>query len=154
MEGWVVDVTAVASNGDLTQIYPTWCSAGTAPGSAVNADQIREPTPARMSSFQVKTNSIDGGIIELWDINGLDGGADVSSLAAITNTQATALQTAGKAKLVYQQNFTADPDTPLVNKGPIFFAHGIAARFVGSTGTATLNFSIESGGYRKTTKVG
>ena len=42
-------------------------------------------------SLQVETDGTNGGIIQLWDINGLDIGANVSFLDVITNAQLVGL---------------------------------------------------------------
>lgn len=151
MEGWVVGLSAVTSTGNLTQLYPAFASAGVAPGAAVLGDQIRQPTEGTVFSLQVQTDGTNGGIIELWDINGADAGADVSSGTTITNTQKNTLVTAGKAKLIYSQNFLATPETPIY-MGYKGFQKGLAARFVGGAGTCTVNVVVK-GGVRKITKL-
>lgn len=148
-EGWVCSLTAVASNGNVTQLYPAWCSVGTARSTATPAQEVREPTSGEMTGLQVKTDDTNGGLIELWDVSGVDCGAEVSSAATITNAQLAAAITAGTAKLIYSQNFVGSGVTP-PSMGYIRFLKGLAARFSnsGPTGTCSLNIKV-SGGYRK-----
>ena len=155
MEGWAgVEVTAVGSTGDLKQLYPNYVTAGVNPATATNGQQIRQPCEGIMYSLQVETNLTSAGTIEIWDLNGADGGADVSSATAITNAQLLVAQAAGLAKLVYRQNFLATGITP-PNSTPLAFQRGLAARFVMDTpsGSCYLNLKVV-GGFRKTTKVG
>ncbi len=91
-------------------------------------------------------------MIELYDCNGADGGADVSSAAVVTQAQLTAIIAKGLAKQVYSQNFAALPTTP-INLSAAAFQRGILARFASGAGTVTLNFTMQ-GGYELTTKVG
>lgn len=150
MEGWVCPLTFALSTGNITQLYPAWAAAGDAyPGSS--GDSIRQPTEGQVFSLQIQTDGTNGGTLELWDINGLDAGVDVSSLTAITNAQKNTLVTLGKAKLIYSQNFLATPETP-INMGYKSFQHGLAARFIGSAGLCTLNLVV-NGGYRYVDKL-
>lgn len=145
MEGWVVQLTGVAANGDVTQLYPAWAAAGANPGTAVLGDQIRQPIEGQITNLQIRTDGTNGGIIELYDINGAEAGANVSSAAVITDAQLDAAITAGTAKLIYTQNFIASPETP-INMGWKGFLKGLAARYVGS-GFCYLNMVV-NGGYR------
>lgn len=150
MEGWVVPLTAVTTaTGDLTQVYPSFCPAGVNPAVAVLGDQIRQPLGGKLYSTQIQTDGTNGGIIELWDVNGEDIGANVSSATTITNAQLVALQALGKAKLIYSQNFQASPITPF-NAGYKGFAHGIAARFIASAGVCNLDLSVGGGFFFRT----
>ena len=101
--------------------------------------------------MQVETDGTNPGTIELWDISGIEIGVDVSSAAALTAAQVSAAITAGKAKKIYEQNFTAAPTTP-IGIGYASFQKGLAARLI-SSGTCTLNLVV-SGGCRKTEKIG
>lgn len=153
MERWTAALTAVADEtGNVTQLYPTWCSAGTNPAVAANGDLIRTPCEGILYSLQIKTDGTNGGYIQIYDISGIEIGVDVSSAAAITAAQLNAAITAGQAKKIYDQNFQAAPDTP-IGIGYSSFQKGLAARFVSAAGACTLNLTT-SGTYRKTTKVG
>lgn len=151
MERWVCALTGVASNGNITQLYPANASAGVNPATATNGQLIRKPCEGTLYSMQIETDGTNPGTVQLWDINGIEIGVDVSSAAALTDTQVSDAITAGLAKLIYEQNFTASPATP-IGIGYASFQKGLAARFVGS-GSCKLNLVV-SGGYRKTEKVG
>lgn len=153
MEGWVVALTAVAdNNGNLTQLYPPYAAAGAAAPFTSGAT-IRQPTEGQIYSLQIQTDGTNGGILELWDISGLEVGADVSSATAITNTQKNAGVSAGVAKLIYSQNFDSDPITP-INMGYKGFMKGLAARLITSGGTGGCNLNITvNGGFRYITKL-
>lgn len=153
MEAWAgITVADSAFDGDLTQLYPTWATVGVNPATATNGQQIRQPIEGIMYSLQVQTDLTNAGVIEIWDVNGADGGADVSSAAAITNAQLLVAISKGLAKLIYSQNFLATGITPPTT-GPRAFQRGLAARFVGAAGDVKLNMAV-TGGFRLTTKVG
>lgn len=153
MEAWSgISLSAVTATGNLKQLYPTWVSAGVAPGSATTGQQIRTPCDGQLLSIQIKTDGTNGGVIEIWDVNGHDGGADVSSSDVITDTQLDALAALGLAKLIYSQNFDGSATTPPPGHGPRSFSRGLAARMVGSAGACELNLVV-NGGFRKTTKI-
>lgn len=152
MERWVCPVSIGLADADVKQLYPAWAAAGTNPATATNGQQIRTPIEGILFSLQLMTDGTNSGILELYDISGIEIGADVSSATAITDTQLDAAITAGKAKLIYNQNFLSSPTVPL-GLGYAAFQKGLAARAVGATGTVTLNLVVE-GGYRYTTKVG
>lgn len=153
MEAWSgITLEDVLSNGNLKQLYPTWAPTGVDPAVATNGQQIRGPIEGTLYSLQIETDGTNGGVIEIWDVNGADAGADVSSLDVITDTQLDALAARGLAKLIYSQNFAASGLTP-PSAGPRSFQRGLAGRFVGSAGTCKLNLVV-NGGFRLTTKVG
>lgn len=105
------------------------------------------PTEGQLIALQVATDGTNAGTIELYDINGNDLGINVSSAAAITDSQLDAAVTANKAKLILVQNFSGSGLTPWAPVGPASFMKGLAARAVGATGTCTLNMVVH-GGYR------
>lgn len=154
MESWsgVPLAFAGASAGNLTQLYPTWAPAGEPKATAVNGDQIRGPIEGTLYSIQVESDGTNGGVIEIWDVNGADADADVSSLKVITDAELQTLITRGLAKLIYSQNFLGSGITP-PSAGPRSFQRGLAGRFVGTAGNCKLNLVV-NGGFRLTTKVG
>lgn len=81
-------------------------------------------------------------------MTGLDVGADVSSSDVITNTQLVAALAAGKAKLIWSQNFAASPSTPAPWSLAMGFMKGLAARYVGS-GLCYVNVTAEGGYYKQ-----
>lgn len=156
-EGWVIEVTAVAADGNVTQLYPAWVSAGINPASATAGQTIRSPMQGALHSIQIQPNGTDGGTLEIYDISGIELGIDVSSATTITDTQLDAAITAGQAKLIWTQKFAGTVGSGPVNASGIFrsFMKGLAARFwnAGPTGVCTLDLVVD-GGYRKTTKAG
>ncbi len=148
-EGWAgVELGFVASNGNVTQLYPTYCSAGTAIATATPAQMVRVPTGGELVSLQVETDGTNGGIVQIYDVDGLDAGADISAGTTITNTQLVALIAAGKAKLIYEQNVIGTGLTP-PSTGYKRFLKGLAGRFVGAAGSVKLNMSVNGGFYKR-----
>lgn len=155
-DAWVIDLTAVAATGNVQQLYPVWVSAGVNPATALNAQLIRRPLQGALHSIQIKSNGANGGTIEIWDIDGISLGIDVSSATTITNAQLTAAITAGKAKLIWTESYASSVGTPPMNAAGIYraFQHGLAARYSnddaapGPQGICTLNLVV-SGGFEK-----
>ena len=148
MEGWSgVPLTGVAANGDLTQLYPTHAPVGVNHSAAHNAgDLIRHPLGGKLGSVQVKTDGLNGGVIEIWDISGFEVGADVSLAKTITDAQLQILITAKKAKLIFSQDFASSSGARTAFAGHRAFMKGLAGRFVGA-GTCELNLTVD-GGYQ------
>ncbi len=151
-DAWVIAVAATASNGNVQQLYPVWAVAGTAKASAVSGDWIRSPLQGALHAISVQSDGTNAGTLELYDIDGNDAGADVSSLAVITDTQLDTLVAANKAKLIYQQTIPSSAGSNIVNPPGLYiaFMRGLAARFynAGPTGTCTLSLRV-TGGQRK-----
>ncbi len=155
-DAWVIPLTAVASTGDVTQLYPAWCTAGVAKAGSTNGQLIRRPHEGAMHSLQIEPDGSNGGTIQIYDIDGGENGADVSSATAITNAQLAAAITAGRAKLIFEQTFAGTVGSGVVNAPGIFraFMKGLAARFSndaggpGPSGICTLNLVVD-GGYWK-----
>lgn len=147
MDRWICPLTLVAADGDVTQLYPAWAAAGTAPAVATPSNQVRHPCEGQLISVQVCSDGTNGGILEIYDINGIDLGIDVSSATAITDTQLDAAIAANKAKLILVQNFAGSGLTPWAPVGPASFMKGLAARAVGMTGACRVNLVVH-GGYR------
>lgn len=152
-EGWVCPLTCVATTGNVTQLYPAWVSAGVAKAGSTNGQLIRTPLQGALHSIQIEPDGSNGGKVEIYDIDGSEAGADVSSATAITNAQLTAAIAAGTAKLIWEQEFPGTVGSGPVNASGIFrsFMKGLAARFSASSpaGTCKLNLVVD-GGYRKT----
>jgi hypothetical protein len=110
MEVWSVQIDNVDSaTGALTQLYPDWVTAGQNPGTAGNI--IRRPTDGILHELSIYPNSVQGGILELWDLAGeMSGTNDVSSADQMTNTYLTAqlARINPRAKLIWKQEFKAD----------------------------------------------
>lgn len=147
MEHWVCALSMVTATGNVTQLYPAWASAGTAPSVATPSNQVRQPCEGQLISASVASDGANAGVVELYDISGHELGIDVSSSTTITDTQLDNAIAAGKAKLIYEKPFAGTGLTPWEPIGPARFMKGLAARVVGSTGTCKLNLVVQ-GGYR------
>lgn len=145
-ESWVIALTGVMADGNVTQLYPASCTAGTSLATATPSQLVREPTSGELVSIQVQTDGTNAGVIELYDISGIDRGINVSSATTITDAELDAAIAAGDAKLIYSQNVAASGLTP-PSATYRRFLKGLAARYV-SSGTCNLNL-VCSGGYRK-----
>ena len=154
MQAWgklVVGFTAAAGNGNLTQLYPAWdqgAAAGQAKGDALPiapGGTLRTPMGGRVGQLSFQSDGTNGGIVELWDINGLDFPADVSSSDQITNAQLIALQARGKAQLLGSYNIAGSPTVPAVGSLAFGFMRGLAARFLATAGQVNLNIIAEGG---------
>lgn len=153
MSPWSIDLTAVAANGNVTQLFPVWCTVGsvtTTPGSL-----RRKTAEGVYKSMIITPDGVNGGKLELWDINGEEEGANINTAAVISNAQLLAAIAAGRARLIKSVLFsgTASTQIPVSTGGP--FLKGLAARFsnAGPVGACTINF-YASGGARKTEIVG
>lgn len=139
MEAWgSTALAATTSSGNVTQLYRSSISAGAALPIAAGGT-LRRPGGGRIGSIVVETDGTNGGVIQLFDINGLDAQADVSSGTTITNTQLTNAINNGVAKKIWEQNVSAAPGSTLVWSQAFGFMRGIAARFVGAAGQVNLN---------------
>ncbi len=153
-DAWVISVSATAvSTGNLKQLYPTWAAAG-ADHSNPNAlpatgAYVRCPTQGALHAISVQSDGANAGTLEIWDVNGADAGADVSSADVITNTQLTALIALDKARLIYTQTIPASAGSNIVNPPGLYksFMKGLAARFsnAGPTGACTLSLVVTGG---------
>lgn len=140
----------VAATGDLVQLYPETVSAGS--GATTMGTERRRPLSGCLYRAEVFASSGVGGTIELWDVAGLDRGAsnNVDTGTALTNTYLQAERTAGRAKLIWTQNFagTSGSRYPVFNQR-VPFMKGLAARFIGGdTGSITISMVVD-GGYTK-----
>lgn len=149
---WVIALTAVAATGNVTQCYPAWAPTGVNPATAARGEEIRHPREGQLHSFHVGVDGSNGGTLEIYDINGADAGADVSSAAVITNAQLVSLISRGLAKLLYTIDFAGT-----VGSGPApysglyrAFARGLGMRFsnVGPTGACKVNCVIGGIGFQ------
>lgn len=152
MTPFVVTLTAVAATGAGTQIYYDTMTPGVAPAAHSPGTQYREPIHGVLHSLEVEPDGSDGGTLEVWDINGRDGGADVNTAAVVTNAQIAAAIAAGKGRLIYSQMFTGSTGATVrtVRGNPMPFQHGLVARFsmASPAGTCKLNL-LTSGLCRK-----
>lgn len=160
MEGWgrVQLSAANASTGDVTQLYPQWIqySPGVTTGDALPiapGGLLRRPSGGRIGQIAIETDGTNGGIIQIFDISGLDAGADVSSATVITSTQLGVLIADGRAKQIFEQNIAAAPGATIVWTWTQGFLRGLGARFVAASGVCYVNV-IGEGGFQFLTTAG
>ena len=140
-----LEVDAVTDDtGNLIQLYPASCSPGS--GSGLKGSQIRKPQAGITTSMQIQTDGINGGVLELWDVNGADAGADVDTLNVITAAQLNSLVARGMARILWSQNLTGSFAEPMRSANPVNFSHGIAARFVNQAGVGKVFINIFADG--------
>lgn len=152
MEAYTVQIDNVALATDpLTQIYPDWVSVGVNPGTA---GQIRKPTDGILHEITVYPDDAQGGILQVWDLAGSfqAGSNDVSTDNQITNAYLTAqlARTSPRAKLIWEQEFKADPGlTTKKFTQRINIKFGLAVRWITAgvtSGTKTAKLNIASEG--------
>jgi hypothetical protein len=150
MTPFCVDLAAVALTGAGTQIYYDTMTAGS--GTTTPGSLKREPIHGVLHSLEIEPDGTNGGELEVWDMNGTDGGANVDTASVVTNAQIAAAIAAGKGRLIYSQKFTGSTGSVVrtVRGNPMPFQHGLVARFKnsGPTGTVSLNL-LTSGLCRK-----
>jgi hypothetical protein len=150
---WVITLSAVASNGNVTQLYPSWAAVGEAPATASPSLPLRVPGEGHLFSVQIATDGTNGGTLELYDMNGADLGADVSSAATITNAQLVSALAAvaglpfRRGRLMWQQAFAGTPGATSPFMVGQTFLRGLAGRFynAGPTGTCTITLVVDGG---------
>ena len=148
MTPWFIkNLAAVAdSNGNLTQLYPPSFAAGTGQ-TGVGGVVFRKPAEGTLVNLQVDPDGVNGGTIELYDINGADAGADVNTGTAITAAQLATLLAAGKARQMYANDFSGSSGARISIAFGVPFMHGLAARYinVGPVGTVSLVLNVDGG---------
>lgn len=145
MDSFTVSLNAVTSTGNLKQVYSPFCTAGA--GTGASGSQKRRPVEGSLFLAEVQTDGVNGGTIEVFDINGALDGADVDTSDVITNAQLTAAIAAGRAVKMYTQQFAGSGTARLaINRGTRF-SKGLALRFwnSGPTGSCTVNIQWEGG---------
>lgn len=154
-EAWVCSVSGVAANGNAKQLYPAFAAAGVAKSGSTLGQLLRGPIQGALHSIQVRSDGANAGVIEIYDINGEEWGADVSSGTTITDAQLDAAIAAGQAKLLFIQDVPTTSGTGVVTAPGIYrtFLKGLAARFVAAAGSCTVNLVV-SGGHRRTVSLG
>jgi hypothetical protein len=153
MEAWSgIQLDAVISTGVVTQIFPTWAPNGqTTLVNRTPGQTVRVPRQGTLYSVQIQTDTINGGLIELFDLSGDDIPVDVSTFAnpTLTDAQLTTLKSRGLAKLIYAQDFVANSGAATPSAPPRPFLRGLAGRFVnsGPSGYCRLNLVVTGGFY-------
>jgi len=143
MTPWPLALATVAATGNITQCYPAFCTAGA--GAGTQGELVRRPTEGTINSLTVVGDGSNAGTLELWDASGVDAGADVDTLAVVTNAQMATLVAAGKAKLIASVLIAGTDQLTVFNAGSAGAPcmKGLCARFsnAGPTGAATININ-------------
>jgi hypothetical protein len=147
MTPWFISgLAAVAdATGNVTQLYPPSFAPGT--GATTGGTVFRKPAEGTLVNMQVDPDGLDGGTIELYDINGADAGADVNTSNQITAAQLATLIAAGKARKMYGNVFSGASGARISIAFGTPFLHGLAARYInpGPTGTVSLTLIVDGG---------
>jgi hypothetical protein len=157
MEAWA-PITLAKVNDDtgvLTALFPPNATAeagGTTAGSL-----RRKQTQGILYRLEVYPSDNAGGIIEIWDIDGLSEGLNnnVSTGTSMTNAYKNEKQALGQAKLIWTQSFSGDTgDNVALFKQQVPIMRGLAARYINPVGTACTLSIVADGLYVKTTICG
>ena len=152
MEPWSpLTLTAVAANGDITQLFPSNCAAGS--GATSSGTLRRQPTEGILYRCEVMPSDSYGGVFELWDVAGATQGGsnNVDTGTALTDSYVDAEVAAGRGKLIWKQSFKGDAGArAAVFTQRVPFLRGLAARYVDSAGGDCTVSLVVDGGYRKT----
>ena len=151
-EAWgPITLTAVASNGNITALFPNHVTVGEATTTA--GSQRRAQREGVL--FRAEMYSEDGGFLEIWDVNGdvseTAGNNNVSLGTVLTNAYVADKISRGKARLIYSVEISGTVgDRPQLIQNIIPFARGLAARFSNATptGSAVINI-VADGGFEK-----
>ena len=99
MTPWVKSLTAVNGGGLITQLYPTFCTAGA--GLGTQGESVRRPMEGTIDELLISGDGTNAAIIEFWDASGADhADVDVDTGETMTEAQLNTLIAAGKARLI------------------------------------------------------
>lgn len=150
---WVQELTDVGAAGDITQLYPASCTAGS--GATTAGTERRRPTAGTLYHCQFYAVSAAGGVVQLYDVAGLTEGAanNVDTGSTMTNAFVAAEIAAGRGRLIWEQEVAAAAgSSKTLVTIPIPFVRGIAARFYTAGGPsaakARLTVSADGGFYK------
>lgn len=158
MEAWSpITINKVSTtNGDLTALFPSSCPAQT-PAGTTQGSLRRRSTAGVLTRVEVFTADASGGVIEIWDVDGLYEGAqnNTSTGVLISNTYKDGKAAMGQAKLLWTQNFKGDAGSrAAIFTGMLPFVRGLAGRYINSAGTSVTLSIVADGGYMVTTICG
>lgn len=150
---YVATLTDVGSAGDVTQLFPTSCTAGT--GGTTAGVERRRPTGGWIYRIDCYTPAAAGGIIEVWDVAGQTEGVNnnVDTGTAMTAAYVAAEIAAGRGRRIWAQTIVgaAGGSKNLISV-PIRVERGVAARFYTAGGpgadTAALNITVDGTFYK------
>lgn len=148
------NIAAVASNGVVTQLFPTTLIAAgnvgtdlvsTATYPPTGGGLVRRPTFGRTEKVMITSDGTNGGVVEFWDVAGTDRGAsnNVNDGDTMTDAYVTA-----NGLLIAKINITgtATHGSELASYiHHIEFAKGLAVRFVSGAGVVSIAPFVEGG---------
>jgi hypothetical protein len=139
----------VAATGDATQLFPNTIATtvSTATYPPVGGGLVRRPTDGTLLKLHITPDGTNGGLVEVWDVAGLDRGAtnNVNDATALTNAYLVA-NGRKLAEMRITGTSTDDYDVSL-NLQNFNFIKGLAVRFVnaGPTGKVTVTPFVAAG---------
>lgn len=147
MTPWHKELTAVASDGVITQMFPTFCDSG--PGAGTQGELVRRPMEGVISELTVSGDGTNAGTIELWDASGDDVTAKkMDQGETITNAEMATLVAAGSAKKLGQWTVAGTDQLTIYRAGGTgaVCLKGLMARFSNAGPTGTIDVSINASG--------
>lgn len=147
-------VNAVASSGVATQLFPSTLLSASTGGSdlaltatypPVGGGFVRRPTAGRTEKVMITSDGINGGIVQFWDVAGLDRGA--SNNVNDGDTMTDAFLTANGLKIAeFRITGTATHSTELASCcQEVDFFKGLAVRFISGAGAVTIAPFVDGG---------
>lgn len=152
MEAWApITLTKVDDdNGNFTALFPPNCT--TEAGATTQGSLRRRSTAGTLYRIEVYSSDAAGGVIELWDLDGLYEGVNNNTSIGSTMTNAFKNQRVamGQAKLLWTQMFSGDEGScKAIFKCHVPFVRGLAARYINPVGTSCIISLVVDGGYYK-----
>lgn len=147
-------IAAVASNGVVTQLFPTTLvRAGGAGTDLVSTSTyppsggglVRRPAAGRTEKVLITPDGINGGVVEFWDVAGTDRGAsnNVNDSDTMTDAYVTA-----NGRLIEKLRITGtSPQSSEMSSyiHHVEFSQGLAIRFISGAGTIDVAPFVEAG---------
>ena len=149
---WVSrSISAVASNGVATQLFPIGCVAGadttatTGRYPPVGGGFVRRSVNGRTEKLVFTPDGINGGMVEIWDVGGVDRGDtnNVNTQATLTDAYLTANGTLLQKYRVTGSSAQATELTFSIHH--LEFNKGLAIRFVSGSGAIDVAPYCEGG---------
>ncbi len=134
----LVTVENVAdATGDLTQLFPDYCTPGT--GAATMGNEVRQCTDGVLLRLEISPGEDqNGGVLEIWDVAGITANGvaanNINTGNTLTNAYLLGQKALGLAKLVWHKSFKGDSglsDKIFQIRTPI--SRGLAARYIFAT---------------------
>jgi WD40 repeat protein len=143
------DISAVAATGNATQLFPndTPATVSTAAYPPAGGGLVRRATAGVLQKLHIMSDGVNGGTLEIWDVEGVDRGAsnNVNDQLLLTNAFLVA-----NGKLIDTIRITGSSDNNYsiwVGLENLQFNKGLAVRFAnaGPAGKVTVSPFVSSG---------